>query len=222
MWLEILPYLLAVSVGFRHAFETDHLMAVSNIVTKRNSAFLAMKDGAFWGLGHSSSILVIGIAMISLRWGIPENYFRIMEGAVGIMIIMLGIFRLWQFFKQVPHIHIHVHEGHQHAHLHTHDEPAHKHLHKVSYGVGIIHGLAGSGVLIAAAMAAMHTVTSSILFLVVFSIGCIAGMLVAAGMLGLPFSKKLQTFGKIQSGLVVFSCVLCLVMGTRIMMENWF
>ncbi len=222
MWIEILPYLLAASVGFRHAFEVDHLAAVSNIVTKRNSPLLAMKDGVFWGLGHSSSILVVGIIMLLLRYAIPEKSFQVMEGGVGAMIIGLGIFRYHQFRKYLPHTHVHTHDGVTHSHEHTHNEKAHQHLHKLSYGVGIIHGLAGSGVLIAAAMATMTTVASSLLFLVVFSIGCTAGMLVAAGILGLPFSKKLQSFKRIQTSLVVFSCVICLLLGAKIMMENWF
>ena len=229
MWTEILPFVLAASLGFRHAFETDHLVAVSNIVTKRNSIFLAVKDGTYWGLGHSSSILIVGLMMLFLRWAIPDHYFQSMEGAVGIMIIGLGIFRLWQFFKQKPiriHKHEHTHDGKAHSHIHIHTneqkEHAHRHLHKVSFGVGIIHGLAGSGVLIAAAMAAMKTVGSSLLFLVIFSIGCIAGMMLAAGLLGLPFSKKLQSFARVQQILVVSSCLICIILGGKIMVENGF
>ncbi len=227
MWTEILPFLLAALVGFRHAFETDHLVAVSNIVSKRNSTFLAIKDGTFWGLGHSSSILVVGIVMLLLRWAIPDSYFQSMEGAVGVMIIILGIFRLYQFFKQTPlriHKHEHTHDGktHSHIHIHTENRHSHEHLHKLSFGVGIIHGLAGSGVLIAAAMAAMKTIGSSLLFLIIFSVGCIAGMMIAAGILGLPFSKKLQSFAKVQQILVVVSCVVCVVLGAKIMLENWF
>ncbi len=229
MWAEILPFLLAALVGFRHAFETDHLVAVSNIVTKRNSTFLAIKDGTFWGLGHSSSILIVGIVMLLLRWAIPESYFQSMEGAVGVMIIVLGIFRLYQFFKQTPlriHAHEHIHDGKAHSHIHIHTEPvnkqSHYHQHKISFGVGIIHGLAGSGVLIAAAMAAMKTIGSSLLFLIIFSIGCIAGMMIAAGILGLPFSKKLQSFGRVQQVLVVASCIVCIILGSKIMLENWF
>ena len=222
MWIEFLPYLLAISVGFRHAFEVDHLAAVSNIVTKRNSPLLAMKDGVFWGLGHSSSILIIGIIMLSLRYAIPEKSFRVMEGGVGLMIICLGVFRYYQFRKYNAHYHMHTHDGVTHMHEHTHVEKPHMHLHHLSYGVGIIHGLAGSGVLIAAAMAAMTTIASGFLFLIVFSAGCTAGMLVAAGVLGMPFSKKLQSFKKIQMSLVVFSCVICLVLGAKIMMDNWF
>jgi len=229
MWTEILPFVLAASLGFRHAFETDHLVAVSNIVTKRNSTLLAMKDGTFWGLGHSSSILVIGIIMLLLRWAIPDHYFQSVEGAVGVMIIALGIFRLWQFFRQMPlriHTHQHIHNGQAHTHIHIHtaaeNKHTHQHLHKVSFGVGIIHGLAGSGVLIAAAMAAMKTAGSSLLFLIIFSIGCIVGMMIAAGILGLPFSKKLQSFAIVQQILVVVSCIICVILGAGIMMDNWF
>lgn len=228
MNIEILPLLLGALVGFRHAFETDHLVAVGNIVTKRNSVFMAMKDGTFWGLGHTSSILVVGILMLFLRYSIPEHYFQSMEGAVGALIIVLGVFRLWQFFKQRSlkiDTHEHVHDGKKHTHVHLHTDGAtsndHAHLHKVSYGVGIIHGLAGSGVLIAAAMAAMKTVGSSLLFLVIFSIGCMAGMALAAGLLGLPFSKKLQSFARVQQLLVVASCIVCVILGGKMVLENW-
>lgn len=222
MWIDILPYLLAIAAGFRHAFELDHLSAVSNIVTKRNSPFLAMKDGVFWGLGHSSSIFVVGIIMLVLRYAIPVKSFQIMEGGVGLMIIGLGVFRYIQFIKHTPHTHVHQHKGVTHTHEHRHDDPSHHHLHKLSYGVGIIHGLAGSGVLIAAAMAAMTSVASALLFLLVFSMGCTAGMLVAAGGLSLPFSKKLHSFHNIQTCLVIVSCAICLFIGTKMMMENWF
>ncbi|HEX4373707.1 MAG TPA: hypothetical protein VHZ50_10425 [Puia sp.] len=228
MWAQILPFLLAALLGFRHAFETDHLAAVSNIVTKRNSVLLAMKDGTFWGFGHSFSILIVGMIILVLRGSISEKYFQSMEGFVGMMIIGLGIFRLWQFFKQNPlhiHKHEHKHNGDAHTHIHIHatagETHSHGHLHKLSFGVGIIHGLAGSGVLIIAAMATMKTVGSSLLFLVTFSIGCIAGMMVAAGILGLPFSKKLGSFIRIQQMLVIFSCVICVVLGGKIMLENW-
>lgn len=224
-----MPLLLAALVGFRHAFETDHLLAVGNIVTKRNSIFLAIKDGTFWGLGHTSSILVVGIIMLMLRWAIPPHYFQSLEGAVGVMIILLGVFRLVQFFRQHPvriHKHEHNHDGHTHSHVHVHRDDtkqhAHQHLHKLSYGVGIIHGLAGSGVLIAAAMATMKTAGSSLMFLVIFSLGCMAGMALAAALLGLPFSKKLQSFVKVQQLLVITSCLVCILLGGKIMIENWF
>lgn len=218
MWIEVLPFLLAASLGFRHAFEADHLVAVGNIVTKRGSMRLAMKDGTFWGLGHTSSILIIGMVMLLLRGVIPGQYFQSMEGAVGVMIIALGLIRLWQIIKESTapiqsQTNVHINEKSKQVHIHPH---------KLSFGVGIIHGLAGSGVLIAAAMATMKTLGNSFLFLIIFSIGCIAGMVLAAAALSLPFSRKLKSFLKVQQILVFFSCLLCILLGTRIVVENWF
>ena len=228
MWTEILPFILAALLGFRHAFETDHLVAVSNIVTKRNSVLLSMKDGIFWGLGHSSSILLIGFGILLLKWAVPGEYFRSLEGAVGAMIVVLGLFRLWQFVKQKPllvHTHEHTHDEQAQHHIHLHktevQNHSHLHLHKVSFGVGILHGLAGSGVLIAVAIASVKTIGSSLFFLLIFSIGCIAGMMLASAILSLPFSKKLQSFKRVQQLLVVVSCGICVALGWNMIVENW-
>lgn len=51
----------AAAIGFSHSFEADHLVAVSSIVTRRDSTISAIKDGIFWGLGHTSTILVVAI-----------------------------------------------------------------------------------------------------------------------------------------------------------------
>ncbi|MEL6721261.1 MAG: urease accessory protein, partial [Bacteroidota bacterium] len=58
------PLLFAAVVGFGHAFEADHLVAVSSLVTKQRSLGTAVKDGIYWGLGHSSTILLVGLVMI--------------------------------------------------------------------------------------------------------------------------------------------------------------
>jgi high-affinity nickel permease len=54
------PLLLTIYAGFIHAFEADHLLAVSNIVSQRNNVKLSLKDGIFWGLGHTSTIFLVG------------------------------------------------------------------------------------------------------------------------------------------------------------------
>jgi ABC-type nickel/cobalt efflux system permease component RcnA len=186
----------------------------------------AIKDGTFWGLGHGFSILLVGTLVLSLRYAIPAKYFQSMEAMVGIMIIGLGLFRLYQFFRQNRwriHSHEHSHDGSTHRHIHIHAEEGngHRHLHRISFGVGIIHGLAGSGALIVVAMAAMKTIGSSLLFLITFSVGCIGGMMVAAGILGLPFLKQLKSFARARQWLVITSCVICITLGAKIVIENW-
>ena len=71
------PLLFAAVVGFGHAFEADHLVAVGNIVTKRDKLPLAIKDGIFWGLGHTSTIFLIGLIMIIGKATFLNGYFGI-------------------------------------------------------------------------------------------------------------------------------------------------
>src|SRR5258708_38821005 len=88
------PLLLTIYAGFTHAFEADHVLAVSNIVSQRNSMRSSMKDGIFWGLGHASTIFFIGVLMIVFKAGISDQYFRYFESLVGVMLIALAVYRL--------------------------------------------------------------------------------------------------------------------------------
>src|SRR5579864_8964870 len=105
------PLLLTIYAGFTHAFEADHLLAVSNIVSQRNSIWSSMKDGIFWGLGHASTICFIGIPMILFKVSISAHYFHYFEAIVGVMLIILAIYRLAKFFRNKKLvIHAHSHE----------------------------------------------------------------------------------------------------------------
>src|SRR5664279_5445364 len=97
------------------------LLAVSNIVSQRNNVKLSLKDGIFWGLGHTSTIFFVGVLMIVFKAVISDQYFRYFESLVGVMLIALAIYRMVVFFKEkkvVIHAHPHQHAGEQHKHLH--------------------------------------------------------------------------------------------------------
>jgi cytochrome c biogenesis protein CcdA len=220
-----LPLLLTIYAGFTHAFEADHLLAVSNIVSHRNNIRLSLKDGIFWGLGHASTIFFIGILMILFKAGISAQYFHYFEAIVGLMLITLAVYRLIKFFsnkKIVVHAHTHEHAGERHQHLHVHlaAEQKHQHPHSLAYGVGLIHGLAGSGALIVIVMSQMTGPADGLTYLVIFGVGCIAGMMLASGLFSFPFSKKLMETKKLQVFLIITSSVLCLLYGSKIIYEN--
>ncbi|MEO1516944.1 MAG: urease accessory protein [Bacteroidota bacterium] len=200
-----LPLLFAAVVGFGHAFEVDHLVAVGNIVTKRDRMILAMKDGIYWGLGHSSTIVLIGLIMIIGKATFLNDCFGYFEAAVGAMLVLLGIVRLYQFF---------------HPHQKASDLVDAQSNHHLAYGVGLVHGLAGSGAMILLVMTEIQSSWSSMLYLLIFGIGSIAGMLVAAGIFSLPFSKKLVNNQRAQLALVLLSSVLCIAYGGYVMFEN--
>jgi ABC-type nickel/cobalt efflux system permease component RcnA len=231
------PLLLTIYAGFTHAFETDHLLAVTNIVSQRDHIWSSIKDGIFWGLGHSSTIIFIGILMIMFKVGISEHSFHYFEATVGLMLIALAIYRLIKFFrgkKLVIHKHDHEHEEGVHKHLHVHFVPeneqahahphvhvhTHSHTHKLAYGVGLVHGLAGSGALVIIAMAQIKSPAQGVLYLVIFSLGCIVGMLTAAGLFSVPFSKRIIQAQTLQSVLIILTSVLCLVYGGKVIYDN--
>ncbi|MDR2148543.1 MAG: hypothetical protein LBE91_19040, partial [Tannerella sp.] len=88
--LSIVAFLFfALYEGLTHSFEADHILAVTNIVSQRTKIFPALKDGIFWGLGHTSTIFLIGILMILFKVNIPEKSFSYFEAGVGLMLILV-------------------------------------------------------------------------------------------------------------------------------------
>lgn len=162
--VSIIPLLFAAVIGFTHAFEVDHLVAVSSIVTRRNNVRDAIKDGIYWGLGHTSTILLVGILMIIMRLMITEDTFGYLEAGVGFMLIALGIHRMLK----------------DRVHLHHHGAHSHQHSHRLAYGVGLVHGLAGSGALVLLVMTQIKSSWGKHRYLLIFGIGSIAGMLLAS------------------------------------------
>lgn len=213
------PLLLTIYAGFSHAFETDHLLAVSNIVSQRNSILKSLKDGIFWGLGHTSTILLLGIIMLVLKVQVNPTYFHYLEAGVGIMLVMLGIYRLVKLKAALV-----AGTFSQHSHPHVTEEiltsSGNKKLHLVSYSIGLVHGLAGSGELVLLVMLQIASPQSGLLYLLIFGVGSVLGMLVAAAMFSLPFSKKILQATLMQIVLILLSSVLCIAFGSTVMYRS--
>jgi len=223
--LPLIIFLLyALYAGLIHAFEADHILAVTNIVSQRTNLLSAVKDGIFWGLGHTSTIFLVGVIMIVFKVNIPAGAFSYFEAAVGVMLILVASYRLFIFLRDEQtaisfHRHQHEHAG-ENKHLHTHIHLKGKNLHKASYGIGIVHGLAGSGTLVVLIMTQIESIANSILYLVIFGLGSIVGMTLVAGIFSVPFSKKLIDSKTIRTILVLVSSGLCLVYGCYVIYAN--
>lgn len=204
---SLLPLLFAGVVGFTHAFEIDHLLAVSSIASRRKSVLMAIKDGVYWGLGHTSTILAIGVVMILAKVVVAEQVFQYFEAGVGLMLILLGAHRIWKTWE---------HEK-NHAQAHEHHTP---HGHRLAYGVGLIHGLAGSGTLILLVMSELKTAWEGIVYILIFGVGSIGGMLLASGIFGLPFSANISRSPAVHRGLSLLSSLLCIGFGCKVVFEN--
>ncbi|MDQ6762988.1 MAG: sulfite exporter TauE/SafE family protein, partial [Bacteroidota bacterium] len=187
-----------------------------------------LKDGIYWGLGHTSTILLIGILVLLFRINISTQYFHYLEAIVGMMLVTLGIYRLKKLLpakKIIIHTHQHEHGGtnpHQHLHVHIGSTSKHSHEHSLAYGVGLVHGLAGSGALIVMVMIQIKEPINGLLYLLIFGIGSIGGMLIAAGLFSIPFSKKIMKASSLQRCLIIISASLCLIYGSLVIYDNVF
>ena len=168
--------------------------------------------GALWGAGHTSTILLVSAAVFAFSLSIPNAVFAGFEAVVGLMLVALGVsawtgtslLGVWQRMwrrggggggRGAAHPHSHGGGGTVHTHPHSHEEGggggggggAHRHGHK-SYLIGCVHGLAGSGGLIALGAAGMESIQAGIALILAFGAGSAAGMMLASGMLSLPFA----------------------------------
>ncbi len=216
---NLLPFVVALSVGFSHAFEADHLVAVSTIVTRRNNVWLSLKDGAFWGLGHTSTILLVGSVFLVGRFAVHQTAFRYLEASVGLMLVALGVVRLYKLRKQ-PGLLAVDNQSHAHGSLAVHRHSGNSHPHRLAYGIGLVHGLAGSGVLILTVLTQIKGAGAGMVYLVLFGMGSVAGMMVAASAFSLPFSARLAARPGVRNTLILASSVFCIGLGITVLYEN--
>jgi len=131
---------LGFFLGMRHATDPDHVIAVTTIVARYKKVGHAALIGAFWGLGHTLTILVVGGGIILFGWVIPARVGLSMEFSVGLMLILLGVLNLTGMLQWITntispaggllgsaHSHPHSHGDYIHTHPHQHDPESHPH-----------------------------------------------------------------------------------------------
>src|SRR3990172_5960773 len=75
---------LGLLLGIRHAFDADHLVAVTTIVSEYKNPLRAIWVGVSWGLGHTPTLFLAGGALLLLNLQIPERLALFFEFAVGL------------------------------------------------------------------------------------------------------------------------------------------
>lgn len=171
-------------LGLRHAFEPDHLAAVSTLATNpRARLWSAARLGLAWGLGHTATVGIVVLLIIALGVQIPERFWPVAELLVAALLVLLGSVVIAHYIRGRWHLHAHTHAAGPHFHLHSHaQDPDHGHAHRPvdtgrSLGFGIAHGLAGSGAIAALLVAAVPDASSRLAYFAAFGAGTILGML---------------------------------------------
>lgn len=173
--------------GVKHAFDADHIAAVSSVASEQNSIKKSSLLGIFWGMGHALSLLAAGLIILLLRASVPEKLALSLELAVGIMLVILGVGMMAKIRKENLHLHRHSHGKSEHIHFHSHSLGSrHSHAH-ASFFIGLVHGLAGSAALALLVLATIDSLFAGLLYILIFSAGSIAGMMLVSSAISLPF-----------------------------------
>ena len=230
-------------LGMRHATDADHVIAVTTILSRTRRFAHSTLVGALWGLGHTITVMAVGILIIVFGVVIPPAAGLAMELAVAAMLILLGVLNLTGVMRRVtermtPPAPLH---GHSHEHLHAHGEDGphpHEHAHLHGHGsdaalaglrdlrdtvgwyqlgrpivVGLVHGLAGSAAVALLVLATIRDPSLALVYLVIFCAGVAAGMALLTTVIGLPFLVSRARSERINRWLTVGTGVLSIAFG---------
>ena len=185
--MELLLAIVAgLTLGCIHAFDVDHVTAVTVFVSKNPDPREAAMIGVRWGFGHTATVLLLGLFTIALRFVIPSFVQSIAETLVGVLLVVIGLWALRDVSRHHHiHLHKHMHDGVEHVHFHSHEHRTdHHHKHSI-FLIGATHGFAGTASLMVVIPLA---ITSSLLiaaaYLLVFGIGTIIAMATLAYFMG--------------------------------------
>lgn len=197
--IEFLTILgLGFVLGLRHALDSDHLAAVSTVLAQRPSLRASGMIGFSWGLGHTVVLLLVGAVVLVFRMPIPEPVAEAAEFGVGAMLVLLGGMLGMRLLRERWHVHTHDHNGAPHVHLHSHalvEDHGHGHWWRDSvrpFCIGMAHGLAGSAALLLIVLSSARSVPEGLIYIAVFGVGSILGMMLVGIVVSLPLLWSLN------------------------------
>ena len=180
-------------LGMQHAFEPDHLAAVATLMTGERTSAKAAWLGACWGLGHTLTLLAAGTALIVFRAEMPAAVTKAFELGVVLLLIGFGARAIYRAACNVVP-----------RRTHSHAKAANTRFVDVATSavvdvdrwtlvrpllVGAVHGLAGSGTLIALVVATLPSTATRLGYLSLFGAGSTLGMVALSGLLGWQIAR---------------------------------
>ena len=227
-------------LGMRHATDADHVIAVTTILNRSRRFAHTTLIGLLWGLGHTVTVIVVGMAIIVFNVVIPPAVGLAMEFAVAIMLIVLGILNLTGGLRQLTErvtppapMHGHPHDISTHTTKRSSSTSIATRICTATgpmsglglletfgwyqlvrpVAVGLIHGLAGSAAVALLVLATIEDTGAALGYLVIFCVGVAAGMAVLTTVIGLPFWVASTRSAQINRWLMIASGVLSLAFG---------
>jgi sulfite exporter TauE/SafE len=217
----MIAFLTGLIAGTAHVWSgPDHLAAVAPLAVRQQRR--SWISGVRWGFGHSTGVALVGLLSLGLRDVLPlESLSSWSEWLVGVMLVGIGLWTLRAAFRRDIHTHEHEHDGERHLHIHVHRnraDHAHpashaRHLH-AAFGIGTLHGLAGSSHLFGVLPAlAFPSRAQALAYLAAYGMGTIISMGAFSWMLGTVSRRWGGNSLKFYRGLLGTTAVVALVIG---------
>ena len=185
--LEILASTgLGSLLGIRHAFEPDHLAAVSTLVTGERSSARAAWLGVWWGLGHTLTVIATGGLLVILHVEMPALASEFFDLCVMLLLVGFGMRAIGQATRRES-------AGANGPGIHSGGMDPRR-VNGWTFArrpllVGAAHGLAGTGALTAVVVAALPSTTAQIAWMALFGFGSTVAMCLLSALLGWPIAR---------------------------------
>jgi hypothetical protein len=177
---------LGFFLGMRHATDSDHVIAITTIVSRQRNVLSAGFTGMLWGIGHSITLFMFGGAIILFGVVIPQRLGLSLEFCVALMLILLGLLNLGSSRPS-------LNRAHKHCHRHV------LYLRARPIVVGVVHGLAGSAAVALLVLPIIRNGYWATFYLLIFGAGTIVGMMLITLVIALPITysaKRFQLFNR--------------------------
>lgn len=217
----ILLLLTGLLFGIRHAFDRDHVAAVTHFVSLEPDPIQSAWFGCRWAIGHALTVLLLGSLILLFHLKFDPAFERYAEIAVGVSLLVLGVWRLFLLAQERTHEHLHAHPKEEHVHAHSH-EPGRGHVHWFAPTlVGVVHGASGTvEVLVLIPISMMAGAWLAYAYIGLFSLGCAASMSGYGYLAGRFYHRASQTGQRIYKGLVILTSCSGLVLGVVWILKN--
>jgi high-affinity nickel permease len=177
----VLVLAIAIVLGLRHASDPDHLAAVTTLVANGRGG--ATRLGLTWGLGHATSLVLLGVPIVVWKAYLPERVEQSAEVTIGFVIVALALWLLLRWRRG----------AFAHAHAHLRVPPSRTPWQ--AYAIGLVHGIGGSGGVGVLLLATIRSHPAAIVALVLFAAFTAVSMAVLSTGYGAALARP-----RVQSG----------------------